>query len=81
VISEVSDGREAVQRAQELRPDLILIDLALRNLDGVETAILRFLPESKVVFLNQESDGQALQENLRLGTSGYALKAAAGRKL
>ena len=58
VVSEVSDGLEAVQKAQELRPDLVLIDADLPSLSGSETArrIRRFLPESEILFLSQEFD-------------------------
>jgi DNA-binding NarL/FixJ family response regulator len=80
VVSEVSDGLEAVQKAQELRPDLILIDVGLSNLNGIETArrIRRLSPESEILFLSQEFDADVVQETLSLGTSGYAMKASAG---
>jgi DNA-binding NarL/FixJ family response regulator len=80
VVSEVSDGLHAVQMAQELRPDLILIDESLPNLDGIETArrIRRLLPESEILFLSQEFDADVVQETLSVSTSGYVVKASAG---
>ena len=71
VISEVSDGLEAVQKAAELRPDLVLIDVGLTNSDGIATArrISRCLPESKILFLKQEFDGGVIQETYSQGSS------------
>jgi DNA-binding NarL/FixJ family response regulator len=73
VIGEVSDGLEAVQKAEELQPDLIVLDIGLPTLDGIEAArrIRKFSPESKIVFLSQESSADVVQEAFSLGTLGY----------
>ena len=79
VIGEVSDGLEAVQRAQELQPDLILLDIGLPKMNGLEAArrIRRVSPNSKMLFLSQESSPDVVREALSLGAQGYVLKARA----
>lgn len=83
IICEVSDGQEAVQKAEELKPDLILLDIGLPTLNGVEAAqqIRKLAPESKILFLSQESSADIVQEALKLGTLGYVVKAHAGSEL
>ena len=80
IIAEVSDGLEAVQQAQELKPDLILLDIGLPTLNGIEAArkIRKLAPESKIIFVTQESFADVLQEALSTGAQGYVLKARAG---
>jgi DNA-binding NarL/FixJ family response regulator len=79
VIWEVSDGLEAVQRAEELKPDLILLDIGLATLNGIEAArrIRGLVPESKIIFLTLESSADVVQEGMRLGAWGYVFKAHA----
>jgi len=76
VICEVSDGLEAVQRAAELKPDLILLDIGLPKLNGIEAArqIRVLVPESKIIFASQESSAEIIQEAMRLGAWGYVFK-------
>jgi DNA-binding NarL/FixJ family response regulator len=76
VVAEVSNGLEAVQKAVELRPDLILLDIGLPGLNGIEAArqIRKLVPESKIIFLTQESSPDVMQEAFRLGASGYVVK-------
>jgi DNA-binding NarL/FixJ family response regulator len=76
VVGEVSNGLEAVQKAVELRPDLILLDIGLPGLNGIEAArqIRKLVPESKIIFLTQESSPDVVQEAFRLGASGYVVK-------
>jgi DNA-binding NarL/FixJ family response regulator len=83
LIGEVSDGLEAVQRAQELKPSLILLDIGLPSLDGIEAARqIRILsPESKIIFISQESSPDVMQEAINLDTCGYVLKTKAGSDL
>ena len=83
VIAEVSDGLEAVQKAVELQPDLILLDIGLPSLNGIEAArqIRKLLPESEIIFLTQESSAEVMQEAFSLGARGYIVKAKAGSEL
>ena len=83
VICEVSDGLEAVQKASELKPDLILLDIGLPNLNGIEAArrICRLSPQSKILFVSQESSADVVQEALSLGASGYVVKTDAESEL
>jgi DNA-binding NarL/FixJ family response regulator len=83
VVGEVSDGLEAVQKAVELQPDLILLDIGLPSLNGVEAAreIRRLSSESKIIFLSQESSADVVQEALSLGAQGYVVKIKAGSEL
>ena len=83
VICEVSNGLEAVQKAEELKPDLILLDIGLPGLNGIEAArqIRKLAPESKIIFLSQESSADVVQEALSLGALGYVVKTKAASQL
>jgi DNA-binding NarL/FixJ family response regulator len=76
VVGETSDGLEALQKAVELRPDLILLDIGLPSLDGIKVArqMRSLVPESKIIFLTQESSADLVQEALSLGALGYVIK-------
>jgi DNA-binding NarL/FixJ family response regulator len=79
VVGEASDGLEAVHKAKELQPDLIVLDLGLPTLNGIEAArqILKLTPGSKILFLTQESSADVVQAALSSGAQGYILKARA----
>jgi DNA-binding NarL/FixJ family response regulator len=79
VIAEAADGLVAVQKAVDLKPDLILLDIGLPTLNGIEAArqIRKFTPESKIVFVSQESSADVVQEALSLGMCGYVVKSQA----
>ena len=83
VICEVSDGLEAVQSAKELQPDLIVLDIGLPGLNGIEAAgqIRNLCPKSKILFVSQESAADMVQAALDTGAVGYVVKADAGREL
>lgn len=83
VICEVSDGLQAVEKAQELKPDLILMDIGLPGLSGIEAArrILTSAPGSKIIFLTQESSRVVMDEAISLGARGYVLKVQAEAEL
>jgi DNA-binding NarL/FixJ family response regulator len=83
VIAEAADGLEAVQKAKELQPDLILLDIELPNLNGLEAAnrIRQFAPDAKIVFLTQNNDRDVVRAALSAGGQGYVLKTDAGSEL
>jgi DNA-binding NarL/FixJ family response regulator len=83
VISEVSDGLEAVQKAQELQPDLIVLDIGLPTLNGIEAArrIRTHAPQAKILFLSENRSLDIAEEALRSGGSGYVLKSDAAGEL
>lgn len=74
---------EAVQRAEELQPDLILLDIGLPSLNGLEAAnrIRQLAPGAKILFLTQINDKDIVREALSTGAQGYILKIDAGREL
>jgi DNA-binding NarL/FixJ family response regulator len=83
IIGEASDGFEAVRKAQELQPDLILLDIGLPKLNGIEAArqIRRLSPNSKILFLSQESSADIVRGALSTGARGYVVKTDAGSEL
>jgi len=83
VIGEASDGLEALQMAVELRPDLILLDIGLPSLNGIEVArqMRSLVPESKIIFLTIESSADMVQEALSVGARGYVVKTMAESEL
>jgi len=83
IVGHAADGLEAVQKAAELQPDLILLDIGLPKLNGIQAAghILKSFPYSKVVFLTQETSPEVVEEAFRLGAFGYVAKVHAGTHL
>jgi DNA-binding NarL/FixJ family response regulator len=83
IVGEVSDGLEAVQKAQQLRPDLILLDVGLPTLNGIEAArqVRELSPKSKILFVSQETSADVVQEALSLGALGHIAKTHAGIEL
>lgn len=82
-IAECSDGPEAIQKAQELQPDLILLDIGLPTLNGIEAArhIREVSPGSKILFVSQNRSPEIVEEGLSTGAEGYVVKSDAARDL
>jgi len=83
IVGEAADGLEAVRKAEELQPDLIVLDIGLPLLNGIAAArkIRKLCPESKILFLSQESSADVVREALSLGAMGYLVKTHAGSEL
>ncbi len=83
VVGTVSDGRELLEAAPRLLPDVIVLDIAMPRLNGLDAArqLKRDLPEVKLVFLTVNEDPDLAAEALRLGASGYLLKKSAASEL
>jgi len=83
VVGEASDGLEAVQKSEELQPDLILLDIGLPTMNGIESArhIKQIAPGAKILFASENSDIDVIQAALSDGACGYILKADAGHEL
>jgi two-component system response regulator NreC len=83
VIGEAADGREALQLARELYPDIVLMDIAMPLLNGVEATrqIRRDCPDSAVLALTMHDDEEYVRQLLAAGAAGYVLKRAAASEL
>src|SRR5579862_2388631 len=83
VCAEAGDGREAVELAASSKPDLILLDIGMPNLNGLEAArqILAVSPEVAILILTMQDSDQVVREVLRAGARGFLLKSDAGKDL
>jgi DNA-binding NarL/FixJ family response regulator len=83
IIGEAGDGPGAVEKARELQPDFILLDISLPGLNGIEAArkIREIAPESKLVFVSQQCFPALVQEAMSTGAHGYIVKSEIAREL
>jgi DNA-binding NarL/FixJ family response regulator len=83
LICECSDGLEAVRKSEDLQPDLVLLDIGLPNLNGLEAArqVRRVSPGSRILFLTSYDDPEYLQEALKIGALGFIVKSNAASDL
>lgn len=83
IVGFASDGLQGVQKAEELQPDLILLDIMLPKLNGIEAArqIRAVSPKSRVLFVSGESDWESVRAALYAGGSGFVSKMEAGAAL
>ena len=83
IVAEASDGLEAIHRARELRPDLVLLDIGLPTLNGIETArqIRKHVAHSRIVMVSENRSRNIAEEAFRAGASCYVAKSDAGSDL
>jgi two-component system response regulator NreC len=78
VVGEAADGHEALRRAGELQPDVVLLDISMPGLNGIEVAgrLREMLPSTHVLVLTIHTDGDILREAIKVGVRGYIIKMA-----
>ncbi len=83
VCGEADHGRQAVDKAKQLNPDVVILDISMPELNGLEAArkIIKAIPSAKVLILTMHDSEQAVREVLEAGAQGYLLKSDAGRDL
>jgi DNA-binding NarL/FixJ family response regulator len=83
ILGVASSGQEAVQKAGDLQPDLILLDISLPEMNGIQAAerIRKLVPKTKIIFLTGQSDPEIVREAFRAGGDGYILKWDASEEL
>ena len=83
IAGQGSDGMEAIEKARELQPDLILLDIGLPKLDGIKAAlkIRECAPKTRILFFTENSSPDIAEEAMRTGAYGYVVKAGAAQEL
>jgi two-component system response regulator NreC len=83
VVGEAQDGREAVNKVQKLNPGIVIMDIAMPLLNGIEATrqIKKLLPQTKIIILSMHSHDRYISELINLGASGYLLKDATGGEI
>jgi DNA-binding NarL/FixJ family response regulator len=83
VVGEAADGLEAIQKTKDLRPDLILLDIGLPRLNGIEVArrLSKLCPESKIIFVTENRSSEIREEGFRAGGSAFVIKAESPSEL
>ena len=83
IVATANDGRQVLEVCQQLKPDVVLLDITMPLLNGIETArqLSRTLPEIKIVFVTVHSDAEYVREAFRAGAQGYVLKRSAPSEL
>jgi len=83
VVGTATDGRKMLAMVQKLKPDVVLLDIAMPNLNGFDAGekLKKLLPEVKIVFLTVNEDPEMVTEAFRIGANGYLLKNSAASEL
>ncbi len=83
VVGEAVTGREAVQKARELKPDIVIMDIAMPELNGIEAAqqISKLFPATRIIVLSMHSTTEHVMRALKAGAQGYLLKESTGAEL
>jgi DNA-binding NarL/FixJ family response regulator len=76
IVCDVADGMEAVAKAEEFRPDVIVLDISMPGIDGLEVArrVRKQLPQTAIVFLTQHTSAEVARQALQAGGNGYVSK-------
>ncbi len=83
VVGEASNGREAIRKVRELKPEIVIMDIVMSELNGIDATeqICRENPATRVIMLSMRSSTEPIIRSLKAGASGYLLKESAGREL
>lgn len=83
ILGEASDGQEAIEKAAELKPDVILMDVSMPKLNGLEATrrITDTLPTASVIIVSQHESNEISRQAIAVGAKGYITKSALGRTL
>ena len=83
VVGEAGDGRAAIELAKQLKPDIVLMDISMPELNGLRAAatLKRVMPDTKIVTLTRHTDDAYMQELFQAGVSGYVLKQSSATEL
>ena len=83
IVGEAANGRDAVRAVRKLRPDVVIMDVVMADLNGIEATeqICREFPETRVIILSMQSSSESILRALRAGARGYLFKESAGREL
>jgi DNA-binding NarL/FixJ family response regulator len=82
-VGAAENGRELLRLSEELKPDVVLLDISMPLLNGIDTCklLIKNTPQAKVIFLTMHADADYVAEAFRAGASGYLLKRSAGSEL
>ena len=83
VVGTAADGRELIKIVRKLEPDIVVTDISMPNLNGVDACIklLKLAPDTKIIFLTVHNDPDVVAEVIRAGAKGYLLKSSASSEL
>lgn len=83
IVAEANDGLSAIGKALEFHPDVVVLDIGLPDMTGIEVArrILQSAPQTKILFLTENTTKETVTEALRLGARAYVVKSSAARDL
>src|ERR1700747_725815 len=83
LVAEATDGRDAVEKASELKPDIAIVDITMPSLSGLDAAkqMLKLNPHPKILIFTMHDSEQAIAKAVNAGARGYVLKADAGRDI
>ena len=83
VVGEAQDGITAIQKASQLKPDLVVLDIGLPDMSGIEVArrILEMAPKTRILFLTEATARDIVRDALLTGAQGYVVKSSAAKEL